>query len=98
MIARLFTFVCEFRGSTAISQVMATDQREAVSVWADGLKAEKPFGRASASFAKAAARGDTSFEPIEISGLSSVWCVTGHCGRDLLLAHIVETVLTPYGS
>lgn len=34
MAARLFTFVCEFKGTTAISQVIANDELEAVSVWA----------------------------------------------------------------
>ena len=92
---RFFTFVSEFRGTTALSQVVANDEREAVSVWAKGLQAEKPFGRASTYLARSAARGDTSFEPIEIDGLTSVWSVTGLCGGDLLLADIVETVLPP---
>ena len=95
MTPRFFTFVSEFRGTTALSQVMASDKREAVSVWAEGLQAEKPFGRASIHLAKSAARGDTSFEPVGISGLNSVWSVTGLCGGDLLLADIVETVLPP---
>ena len=92
MAARLFTFICEFRGTTAISQVMASDELEAVSVWAESLKVEKPFGRASTYLARSAARGGTSFQPVQISGLSNVWCATGLCAGDLLLADIVETV------
>ena len=98
MTARLFTFVCEFRGTTAISQVMANDEREAVSVWAEGLQAQRTFGRASAYLARSATRGDASFEPVEISGLANVWSVTGLCGGDLLLADVVETVLPLDGS
>ena len=98
MAVRVFTFVCEFRGTTAISQVMASDEREAVPVWAESLLAEKPFGRASTYLARSAARGDTSFMPVGIIGLANVWSVTGLCGGDLLLADIVETVLPPNGS
>jgi hypothetical protein len=97
MAARLFTFVCEFRGTAAISQVMASDERKAVSIWAESLLAERPFGRASTYLARSAARGDSSFEPVGISGLASVWSLTGLCGGDLLLADIVETVLPPNG-
>lgn len=98
MTARLFTFVCEFRGTTAISQVKAIDEREAVLVWAERLQAEKPFGRASAYLTRSATRGDTSFMPVEINGLTNVWSITGLCGGDLLLADIVETVLPRNGS
>jgi hypothetical protein len=93
MAARLYTFIAEFRGTTTIAQVTASDEREAVLVWAQSLEAEKPFGRASSYLARSAARGDTSFEPVGISGITSVWSVTGLCGGDLLLADIVETVL-----
>jgi hypothetical protein len=93
MAPRCFTFISEFRGTNAIAQVTASDVRHAVSVWAESIAAEKPFGRASTYLARSAARGDASFKPVGINGLASVWCVTGLCGGDLLLADIVKTVL-----
>jgi hypothetical protein len=95
MDGRLFTFVCEFRGTTHVSQVSATDEHDAVRLWGGVLRQERPFGRASTALAKSAEGGASSFEPIALSGLSTVWCITGSCGGDLMLADIVETVTPP---
>lgn len=92
MAIRLFTFVCEFRGTTHVSQVSASDEREAVPIWTDVLRAERPFGRASAHLAKTVEAGTADFPPVEIQGVSSVWCITAHCGGDFMLADIIETV------
>jgi hypothetical protein len=90
--ARLFTFVCEFRGTTHVSQVSAPDEQDAVRAWAGTLRAERPFGRASAYLAKAAEARVAGSPPVAIEGISNVWCVTGNCGGDFMLADIVETV------
>ena len=89
---RLFTFVCEFRGTTHVSQVSATDEHEAVRVWGGVVRKERPFALASAHLAKSAESGAGSFQPVALTGVSSVWCITGSCGGDLMLADIVETV------
>jgi hypothetical protein len=91
MDGRVFTFVCEFRGTTHVSQVSATDEHEAVRLWAGVVRSERPFARASSHLAKSAESGASSFQPVALSGLSSVWCITGRCGGDLMLADIVET-------
>jgi len=90
MVSRLFTFVSEFRGTTYVSQVSASDEHDAVRVWADTLRRERPFGRASSYLAKAA--GSEGFSPVVIGDLANVWCVSAVCGGHLMLADIVETV------
>lgn len=93
MTARLFTFVAEFRGTTYVSQVCAPDERDAVRVWVRTLQSERPFGRASSYIGRtAAALLEEKFPPVAIGGVSNVWCITGLCGGDLMLANIVETV------
>lgn len=92
MTARLFTFVCEFRGTTYVSQVSATNERDVVGEWAKMLRTERPFGRASSSLANSVETGATDFPPVAIQGIANVWCITATCGGDLMLANIVETV------
>jgi hypothetical protein len=92
MTVRLFTFVCEFRGTTHVSQVSAPDEHDAVLAWAGALRTERPFGRASSYLANAAEADLADYPPVAIKGVSNVWCVTGSCGGDLMLANIVETV------
>ena len=89
---RLFTIICEFRGTTHVSQVSATDEHQAVRVWGGVVRKERPFAHASVHLAKAAEIGAGSFQPVGLSGMSSVWCITGSCGGDFMLADIVETV------
>lgn len=99
MTARLFTFVSEFRGTTNVSQVSAPDEQEAVRVWARSLCSERPFGRASSYIGKTAVADLTEkLPPVAIRGVSNVWCITGICGGDLMLANIVETVQPANGS
>lgn len=75
-----------------MSQVLAPDEHGAVVAWAGALRIERPFGRASSYLAKAAEADLADFPPVAIKGVSSVWCVTGICGGDLMLADIIETV------
>ena len=95
MDARLFTFVCEFRGTTHVSQVLATDEHEAVRIWAGVVRSKRPFARASSHLAKSAESSESGFQPVALSDLSSVWCITGSCGGDLMLGNIVETATPP---
>lgn len=92
MTTRLFTFVCEFRGTTHVSQVFALDEHDAVRAWAETLLTERPFGRSSSYLAKAAEADLAEFPPVDIKGVSNIWCVTGNCGGDFMLANIIETV------
>ena len=92
MAVRLFTFVCEFRGGTYVSQVLARDQYDAVSSWTEKLRLERPFKRASVYLAKSVESGLPDFPPVALSGVSGVWCITGNCAGDLMLADIIETV------
>lgn len=81
-----------------MSQVSAPAEHEAVLAWAGTLRTERPFGRASSYLAKAAEADVAANPPIAIKGVSNVWCVTGSCGGDLMLADIVETVLPEKGN
>lgn len=92
MTLRLFTFVCEFRRGTYVSQVLALDQRDAATLWTEKLRLERPFGRASVYLAKSVESGLLDFPPVALSGVSGVWCITGSCAGDFMLAEIIETV------
>ena len=92
MSVRLFTFVSAFRGTTHVSQVSAFDEVEAVQVWAEILRRERPFARASTYLANSAKSGASGWEPVAISGVYSVWCISSICGGDLMLTDIIETV------
>jgi hypothetical protein len=98
MDARLFTIICEFRGTTYVAQVSAPDQEDAVLAWARKLRLERPFGRASSYIAKFAEADLAGYPPVAIKGISNVWCITGTCGGDFMLADIVETVSPVNGS
>ncbi len=99
MAARLFTFVSEFRGTTNVSQVCALDEQDAVRAWARTLRTERPFGRASSYIGKTAEADLAEKAPtVAIRGVSNVWCITGLCGGDLMLANIVETASPTNGS
>lgn len=95
MDGRFFTFVCEFRGTTHITQVSARDEQEAIRVWVSIIRRERPYGRASAAVAKSAEAGAGGSPPVPLVGLVNVWCVTGTCGGNLMLANIVETMSPP---
>ena len=75
-----------------MSQVFASDELDAVRSWSGTLRSERPFGPASSYLAKAAEADLADFPPVVIEGVSNVWCVTGNCGGDLMLANIVETI------
>jgi len=95
---RLFTIISEFRGTTSVTQVSARDQEDAVLAWAGKLRLERPFGRASSYLAKSAEADLEGYPPVAIKGISNVWCITGSCGGDFMLADIVETVSPANGS
>jgi hypothetical protein len=74
-----------------VSQVSAADELDAVRNWGAVVRKERPFGRASAYLARSAENDVSLFEPVAISGVANVWCITGSCGGDFMLANIVET-------
>ena len=74
-----------------MSQVTALDEYDAVRAWAGRLRTERPFGRASSYLTKSAEADLASLPPAAISGVANVWCVTGRCAGDFMLANIVET-------
>jgi hypothetical protein len=93
-----YTIVCEFRGGTYVSQVIAGDLFEAVRAWTDYLARDRPIPRSSTYLAKTVAAQTREVAPTALKGLSGVWCVTATCGGDLMLANIVETVQAIDGS
>lgn len=97
MPERLFTVVCEFRGGTYISQVRATDERDAVRAWTEMLVRERPIKRVSANLAKSVAARTADYPPVALDGLTGVWCFTGSCGGDFMLADIIETAVPTNG-
>lgn len=96
MSVRLFTIVCDFRSGTYVSQVRASDERDAVRAWTELLIEERPIKGVSSYLAKSVASSMAEYPPVALSGLQSVWCITGSCGGDFVLANIVETV--PYAN
>ena len=88
---RRFTIVCEFRGGTYVSQLAADDERDAARRWAEYLKRERPIPRVSSYLAKSVAEELVGYPPVPFDGLSGVWCVTGNCGGNLMLANIIES-------
>ena len=75
-----------------MSQVCAPNEKDAVHAWVETLRTEHPFAKASSYLAKTAEADVAQFPPVAVNGVSNVWCVTGHCGGDLMLANIIETV------
>lgn len=98
MSGRLFTIVCDFRGGTYVSQVRASDERDAVRAWTELLIQERPIKGASSYLAKSVASNMAEYPPVALNGLTSVWCFTGSCGGDFMLADIIETVALANGS
>ena len=92
-----YTIVCEFRGGTYVSQVTGDDVNEAVRLWADYLAHEKPIPQASTYLARSVAANLDDTPPASLNGLSGVWCITGSCGGDFMLAHIIENTLPEHG-
>ena len=88
----LYTFVCEFRGGTYISQVRADDEVQAVRNWAELLVRERPMSRPSSYIARNAIQDlDWLDLPVAIRDLVGVWCISGIVGGDLYLTDIVRT-------
>jgi len=85
----LYTIVCDFEGGTSVSQVHATDEREAVAQWAATLEAQRHLGDASDEMARIAA--ECGEPPIRVDGLSDVWCWTASVGTSLALLNIIRS-------
>ncbi len=98
MTTRLFTIVSEFRGTTDVRQVRADDEHGAVRAWASTFRDLPPFSRASAYLAKSIEANHNVFPPVALQGVANVWCITGSCGGDFMLANIVETSILANGS
>jgi hypothetical protein len=98
MTIRLFTVVSEFRGTTDVRQVSASDERAAVRAWVGTFREEPPFARASTYLAKSIGAYQNDFPPIALEGIANVWCVTSSCGGDYMLANVIETAVPTNGS
>lgn len=91
MAGRKYTIVCEFRGGTYVSQVLADDLLGAIKAWTDYLQIQRPIPRVSKHLAKAVIAEISGELPVALVGLTGVWCVTAIYGGDLMLANIVDT-------
>ena len=98
MSDRLFTIVCDFRGGTYVSQVRASDERDAVREWTQMLVRERPIKRASTYLAKSVTKWTTDDPPVATEGLSGVWSIIGSCGGDIMFADIIDTAMPVNGS
>jgi len=98
MAGRLFTIACEFRGGTYISQVRASDERDAVREWADLLRRQRPIKKVSTYIARRMSDRFDDDPPTALEGLSGVWCLVDLCGGDLVLTNIIESVQPANGS
>jgi hypothetical protein len=98
MGVRLFTMILDFRGGTYFSQVVAADERDAVSQWAEAFRNRRPLGRTSRYLATAVERAvDWLGAPVAIEGLTGCWCHSASCGGDLVLLDIIESAMAAAG-
>lgn len=84
-----FTIICDYKGGTYISQVQANDAAQSVTAWAEFLRRERPIPDASELVAQATRENPTDIVPLD--GLIGAWCWTGKVGKDLILAHIIQS-------
>jgi len=93
MREHLYTVICEFRGGTYCSQVEASDEVDAVRLWAEKLQLDMPMARSSRFLAKAALRDLETFDhkPVPLDGLQGVWCFSTGVATDLALCNLVLT-------
>lgn len=91
MVPRTYTILCDFRGGTYVSQVVADDVCGAVAEWVVYLADTRPIPRVSTYLAKTVAAQIKDGGPVPLNGLVRVWCLTAVCGKDLVIVNIVET-------
>ena len=89
MTTSLYTIVSDYADGTFVSQVQATDERDAVVRWATSFKDKRPMGHASELIATAAFADDAGVTAIE--RLTGVWCWTAAIGESLLLVNIIRS-------
>lgn len=92
-----YTIVCEFRGGTYVSQIGGDDILEAARAWTDYLAREQPIPDCSQHLAKSVAAGLGDTLPVPLDGLSGVWCISGSCEGDFMLANIIESTSSASG-
>lgn len=86
----LYTFILEFDGGTYISQVQAQDAKSAPEVWGASLKSGDVRGLRDASIRRL--RADlASDEPVPLTGLEMVWCMSTLVRGRLALVNFVQT-------
>lgn len=84
-----YTFVCEFKKGTYISQYKSDNLRGALVIWSENLDInfyqEKDKERIISEVKS------INNEPIAIKGIDNVWCMTCLIKKSLLLLNIIET-------
>ena len=85
----MFSIIYEFDGSTFVSQHMATNCKDAVSLWVEALHELENDG-ITPQIARAALELST---PVPVAGLSGVWCDSAVVHDKLVLIHIVDTCI-----
>jgi hypothetical protein len=91
MVARMFTIISEFSGTTNVIQVSASGVLEAAKGWARQIGGEMPFGPSSSRLAEAIEESLQTHPPTPVAGMVKVWCLSALCEDQLCLANIVET-------
>ncbi|MBD3775384.1 MAG: hypothetical protein IE913_04945 [Halothiobacillus sp.] len=89
MASDLFTFICEYKGGTYVSQVRASDHERAMIEWAALLRREQPIESMSEAIAQAVSDGQNN--PVLLTGLSDVWCWSATVADELALTHFVHS-------
>lgn len=86
----LYTFIMDFDCGTYLSQVSAPDAKSDARVWAARLKPGVVGGMGKALLGKL--RSDlASDEPVPVSGLGRVWCLSALLRGRLAIIHFVQT-------
>ena len=87
----LYTFIMEYKGGTYISQVEAHNLYEARKIWAGELNtSEIQYFGPKAKTQLIEQMNDPENEPVELEGLTNVWCDGATINGSLALINIVK--------
>lgn len=84
-----YTFICEFRGGTYISQYVAENIEIAIRLWFNYMEYPKLSKKEKNILDQKVANFDLN--PVAITGVDNVWCSHYLIDDDAVLLNIVET-------
>jgi hypothetical protein len=88
----LFTFVLDYKGGTYISQVVAPAVREAIATWPSVVNWDVIGIQLSSRFERQLRLEISGDDPVALSGMTNVWCISPRLGKSVGTLHIIATV------